>query len=187
MNAVLHALRVAGFCLAVAYFASFPLVGWHFLLPGRFTFGVVCCFGLAALGTRAVATVPSASMRALVTFLFVYVVLIVSIAMALDAGIVDAKDYFIVGLPLSAIIAVAAAISFWRHRSQSAITWPAAAKIGGLWLVLLAVYFALQLLSNRVELLRFVRIQWVMLAIVAVVGVIFAAILRRSDRKNALS
>lgn len=177
MNAVLHALRLAGFCLALAYFASFPLVGWRFLLPGRFTFGVVCSVGLAVLGTRAVATMQSAPVRALVTYLLVYVVLALSMGMALDAGVLDAKDYFIVGLPVSAVIAVAAAISLWRQRSQGGVTWLVVVKIGGLWLVLLAVYFAVQFSSDRVELLRFVRIQWLMLPIVAGVGVTFSAIL----------
>jgi hypothetical protein len=126
-------------------------------------------------------------MRALVEYYFVYLILVLIMGVALDAGTLDAKDYFIVGLPLSAVIAITAAVSLWRQRSQRGIAWVAAAKVAGLWLALLACYFALQFSSDRAELLRFVRVQWLMLPVVAVVGLIIAGALRRSYKGSTLS
>jgi peptidoglycan/LPS O-acetylase OafA/YrhL len=104
----------------------------------------------------------------------VYVIISFALAAAIDSGLLDSKDFFIAGLPFSAVVAATVAVLLLRRRSPSLVRLSTSATIASLWFALLALYFVLELLTERTELLRFVRMQVLMLPIMATVGMVIA-------------
>jgi hypothetical protein len=103
---------------AINYFAAFNLVGWNFLLPGRYTFGLlsltclllVTLSSLAWLSWSTAANALASAAGAILAVLFA--------SFLIGSGFLALKDYFIWGLPASTLIAVIFTVLVFRA-SQS--------------------------------------------------------------------
>jgi len=154
-----HALYTIGLSFAAAYFASFPLVGWRFLVPGSHTFGLLCATGLTIIGVRVISNFATLVWTGVVLCGLVYSTVVSLVAVLLATDAIHAKDYFIIGMPVSAALAIGVMVSEARSADKSVVHAIVIAKLGALWLMLLGLYFALPFVTADIEILRFVRLQ----------------------------
>lgn len=91
---------------ALTYAAAFNLVGWRFLLPGRYSFGVVCAVSMVVVTTTGLVRV-AAMTRSRFTAVVCGVISVLAAERWLFEGAALAfKDFFIWGLPVCVLMAV---------------------------------------------------------------------------------
>jgi hypothetical protein len=84
------------------------------------------------------------------------VVSLIAVLLATDA--IHAKDHFIIGMPVSAAVAIGVMVSEARSADKSVVHAIVIAKLGELWLNI-RIVLALPFVTAHIEILRFVRLQ----------------------------
>lgn len=146
---------------ALNYFAAFNMVGWNFLVPGRYTFGIVCTIFIVVISLAALLwladSTPADSLFAGAGFALALVV----ISSLINAEVIKLKDYFIWGFFPAVPVALLAAVLLihLRHSLGTIRVSRGLFRATPLWASALAVYAVSTRLDVMQDLQRFHRQQ----------------------------
>jgi phosphatidylserine synthase len=101
----------ASFFIACAlnYFAAFNMVGWNFLVPGQYTFGIACTLFLVVISLAALLWIAVSTPVDIVVAGGGLALALVLVSSLITTGAIELKDYFIWGFVVAVPVAVFAA------------------------------------------------------------------------------
>jgi hypothetical protein len=161
------------FTFAACYFGAAPLVGWRFLLPGRYTFGVLACLGLVLAGAALVRIAPRFKLSQFLVAATAFLAAASSCAAILGRDPAVAKDILIVGLaPALTSSIVVYRLSATSARAFFGAAWTTGVSRGALVAVSVFVLASIVSFGGFADVARLLRLQAYSLFFAVVFGAI---------------
>lgn len=165
----------------LTYWGAVNLVGFHFILPGRYSYGVLAATSLAVLGMGAVARIGAAGTRCAVSAILVALAGLFPAWLAFGEEAIQKKDYFVFGFGIAVIATTCLAVRWWRLRTEL-IEASLVRGLAGftLWWATICVlhWLAAEGVCGTSEFARFLRQQVFAIPFAGVVGTAVFAVMR---------
>lgn len=170
---------------ALNYLAAFNMVGWNFLLPGQYTFGIASSIFLVAISFAVLLWVADVKLVELVIAGGGFALALLAISSLIATGAIPLKDYFIWGFVVAVPVAVfaAALLVHLRRTIDSIRVSRALVRAASLWALTLLTYVISLLFDFMPDLQRFHRQQIYLLGAAAIAAGVLLQISKILRRK----